>query len=68
MLRYMFEERRFEKYNTDCVASNTAIIAHLRKLGCVEEGRRRKRIFTDGRYHDQLLFGLTREEWQANHA
>ena len=64
MLEFMFNERRFEKYNTDCMENNDAIIAHLRKIGCVEEGRRRKRIFTNGRYYDQLLFGLTRDEWK----
>lgn len=63
MLTYMFEERRFEKYNTDCVETNEAIISHLRKLGCIEEGRRRKRIYTKGRWYDQILFGLTRDEW-----
>lgn len=65
MLTYMFDERRFEKYNTDCVETNEAIIGHLRKLGCIEEGRRRRRIFTGGRYYDQVLFGLTRDEWKS---
>ncbi len=65
MLAYMFDERRFEKYNTDCVETNQAIIAHLKGLGCVEEGRRRRRIFTNGRYYDQILFGLTKDEWKA---
>lgn len=65
MLGYMFDERRFEKYNTDCVETNEPIIAHLKKLGCVEEGRRRRRIYTKGRYYDQVLFGLTRDEWKS---
>jgi RimJ/RimL family protein N-acetyltransferase len=64
----MFDERRFEKYNTDCVEFNEAIIGHLKKLGCIEEGRRRRRIFTSGRYYDQVLFGLTRDEWRARGA
>lgn len=66
MLSYMFDERRFEKYNTDCVETNEAIIGHFKKLGCIEEGRRRRRIFTNGRYYDQILFGLTKEEWLRN--
>lgn len=65
MLTYMFDERRFEKYNTDCIETNEAIIAHFLKLGCVEEGRRRKRVFTNGQYYDIILFGMTREEWNA---
>ena len=66
MLRYMFEERRFEKYKTECIETNDAIMGHLRKIGCVEEGRRRRNIFTNGRFYDQILFGLTKEEWRAN--
>ena len=65
LLAYMFDERRFEKYNTACAETNTAIVAHLEKLGCVLEGRRRKRLFTNGRHYDELLFGLTRDEWRA---
>lgn len=65
MLRYMFEERRFQKYNTACLESNTAIIAHLRKLGCTEEGRRRRNVYTNGQYYDQIVFGLTKEEWEV---
>lgn len=65
MLGYMFDERRFEKYNSRCVETNDAIIAHLKKLGCVEEGRRRRRVFTNGRFYDEILFGLTRDEWKA---
>ena len=68
MLRYMFGERRFQKYNTVCMESNTAIIAHLKKLGCKEEGRRRRTIYTNGRFYDQLLFGLTKEEWESKDA
>ena len=63
MLGYMFDERRFEKYNTDCVETNEAMLAHLKKLGCIEEGRRRRRTYSNGRYYDELLFGMTREEW-----
>jgi RimJ/RimL family protein N-acetyltransferase len=65
LLGYMFNERRFEKYNTQCIETNEGIIAHLRKLGCVEEGRRRRRAFTNGRYYDEILFGLTRDEWKG---
>lgn len=67
MLNYMFNERRFQKYNTDCAETNEAIISHLKKIGCKEEGRRRRNIFTNGRYYDELLFGMTREEFQEHH-
>jgi len=31
----------------------------------VEEGRRKRQVFFDGVYHDEVLFGLTREEFDA---
>lgn len=65
MLRYMFGERRFQKYNTRCIEFNDAIIRHFEALGCVQEGRIRRNLYTDGRYFDELCFGLTAEEFAA---
>ena len=30
-----------------------------------EEGRRRRNVYTQGEYQDELYFGLTREEFDA---
>jgi RimJ/RimL family protein N-acetyltransferase len=35
------------------------------KLGFVEEGRRRRTEFMGGRYHDEVLLGMTVEEFAA---
>lgn len=37
----------------------------LKKVGCIQEGVRRKVIYTDGQYLDLLLFGLTKDEFMA---
>lgn len=65
VLRYAFHELRFQKYNIRCLSSNQPMIDHARRLGCQPEGRIRRNIYTDGRYYDDLLFGLTREEFDA---
>lgn len=65
LLKYGFWERRYQKCNSACVATNTGSVALHRKLGFVEEGRRRRDLFFNGAYHDVLLFGLTREEFDA---
>ncbi len=65
LLRYAFWERHYQKCNSACVAGNEASIQLHKKLGFVEEGRRRRQLFFDGQYHDDLLFGLTREEFDA---
>jgi RimJ/RimL family protein N-acetyltransferase len=66
LLRYGFWERRYQKCNSACVDTNEASIRLHQKLGFVQEGRRRRQVFFDGEYHDDLLFGLTREEFDAH--
>jgi len=39
------------------------MIRHAARLGCQAEGRIRRQIYTDGRFFDELIFGLTREEF-----
>lgn len=63
LLKYGFWERRFQKFNSACMHTNTASVRFHRKFGFVEEGRRRRHIFFNGQYHDEILFGMTREEF-----
>jgi RimJ/RimL family protein N-acetyltransferase len=65
LLRYGFWERRYQKCDSACVHTNEAAAALHRKLGFVEEGRRRRRWFFNGESHDAILFGLTREEFDT---
>jgi len=66
LFRYAFSERRFQKCTSACLSHNEASIRLHHKLGFVEEGRRRRQFYVNGRYHDETLFGLTREEFEAN--
>ena len=65
VLRYAFHELRFQKYNLRCLETNAAIVRHAQRLGCQEEGRIRRAAYTEGRFLDVLLYGLTREEFDA---
>jgi RimJ/RimL family protein N-acetyltransferase len=65
LLRYGFRERRYQKCNSGCVHTNEASILLHKALGFTEEGRVRRRWFFDGQYHDDVLFGLTVEEFEA---
>jgi RimJ/RimL family protein N-acetyltransferase len=44
---------------------NDASIKLHEKLGFQHEGRVRRMVFTQGAYHDSLILGLTREEFEA---
>ncbi|GAA2210161.1 GNAT family protein [Nonomuraea monospora] len=63
LLRYMFFERRFQKAEARVYSSNEASLALHRRIGFVEEGRRRRCRYANGRYDDEFLFGMTVEEY-----
>lgn len=64
LMRYMFEERRFQKCESGLYAYNEASMALHRKLGFVQEGRLRRRAYLAGEFHDVVLFGMTIEEYR----
>lgn len=63
LLKYGFWEQRYQKCNSVCFHSNEASIRMHQKLGFMEEGRIRRNCFFNGTYHDDVLFGMTREEF-----
>ncbi len=63
LLKYAFFERRLNKFNDFVLEGNEPSAAMMRKLGCIQEGVRRQVIYTDGKYQDMILFGLTKDEF-----
>jgi RimJ/RimL family protein N-acetyltransferase len=65
VLRYYFQELRYQKANASAYSFNQASIRLHEKLGFIQEGRRRRAIFTGGQYHDLIMFGMTSDEFNA---
>ncbi|MDO4740067.1 MAG: GNAT family protein [Eubacteriales bacterium] len=65
--RYYFEEMRCVKFNASVYSYNEASNAMCRRIGLTQEGRRRKVIYAGGAYHDEILYGLTDEEYFAKY-
>ena len=65
VLRHYFDELRYQKVSVDVFAFNEASIKLHEKLGFQLEGRLRRMIFSNGAYHDTLIFGMTAEEFRA---
>lgn len=63
IMRYGFYELRMQKCNSSCVEINEASLKFHRNLGFMEEGRRRRIIYMDGKFYDNILLGVTREEF-----
>jgi RimJ/RimL family protein N-acetyltransferase len=68
VLAYYFRELRYQKVTAHVYAFNEGSIRLHEKLGFQLEGRLRRMVFTDGAYHDELIFGMTLEEFEACHA
>ena len=64
VLKYYFEELRYQKVTVGIHANNPASIRLHEKLGFQHEGRVRRSYFTRGRYFDHLNFGMTAEEFE----
>ncbi|MFE2429911.1 GNAT family N-acetyltransferase [Streptomyces sp. NPDC059373] len=63
LLAFMFRERRFHKCEAAAWSFNAPSIAFHLGFGFREEGRLREHDFADGRYYDEVLFGMTAEEF-----
>jgi len=66
VLGYFFRELRYQKVNAHVYAFNEPSLQLHRKLGFREEGRLRRMVYTGGQHHDEVIFGLTAEEFGAH--
>ncbi len=67
ILRYYFEELRYQKVTVEVYGFNAASIALHERLGFQLEGRLRRMVYTRGEFHDQVWFGMTAEEFAEKH-
>jgi RimJ/RimL family protein N-acetyltransferase len=65
VLRYYFNERRYQKCTAEVYSFNDASARLHEQLGFTLEGRLRRMVYTGGEFHDSLMFGITREEFQS---
>lgn len=46
-----------------CIHITSRLTDFAKKIGLVVEGRRRNTVFTDGKFYDEILYGLTKDEF-----
>ncbi|HEX2740139.1 MAG TPA: GNAT family protein [Rubrobacter sp.] len=63
LLDYAFGVLGYHKINLDLFEYNARALAMYEKLGFVVEGRRRENHWSRGRFWDEILMGVTAEEW-----
>ena len=64
LLRFIFEQMNINKVKLNVFSFNQRALRMYQKCGFKEEGRLRQELFRDGEYHDIILMGLLREEYQ----
>lgn len=67
LLRYFFHERRYQKVNATVYSFNIPSIQLHQNFGFKQEGQLRSMIYTDGQFYDEIIFGLTIEEFNVRH-
>ena len=63
ILTYGFTELGLHRIEAVLLARNTSSKHLLQKLGFVNEGNLRQRVFFREAFEDQLYFGLLKDEW-----
>jgi len=65
VLRYYFQELRYQKVTVEIYSFNEGSIHLQEKLRFQREGQIRRMGYTDGKFFDHLIYGLTAEEFLA---
>lgn len=63
VLSYFFNELRYQKCNATVYEFNVPSMRLHESLGFQLEGRIRRNIYTNGKYYDELIYGITGEEF-----
>jgi RimJ/RimL family protein N-acetyltransferase len=66
LLTYFFHELRYQKVNVTIHAFNEGSIKLHRKLGFLEEGRLRRMVYMNSHYSDEIVLGMTAEEFMES--
>jgi RimJ/RimL family protein N-acetyltransferase len=65
ILRYGFEDLNLNRVGLSVFEFNEDAISTYEKLGFRKEGRLRKAVKRDDAFHDAILMGISRSEWEA---
>lgn len=63
MLDHGFKTLNLHRIDLFVHEFNARGIAAYKKIGFVEEGRKRDGLFADGKYHDEILMSILEDEW-----
>jgi len=68
LIKYCFQEINLRRIATGAYSFNKRSIRALLSVGFRKEGRQLQIVFKNGKYHDNILFGLLKKEWETRTA
>lgn len=63
LVKFIFEQMNIHKVKLNVYSFNERAIKSYEKCGFKVEGVLRQEIFRDGRYYDEIIMGLLKEEY-----
>ncbi|MFH1175252.1 MAG: GNAT family protein [bacterium] len=64
IINFAFYRLNLNRISSAVLDFNPRSLALHKKLGFKEEGRKRESFYKNGRYCDEIIFGLLRKEWE----
>lgn len=64
LVDYAFDHYGFERLHAGVFGWNPASMRVLEKTGFTREGARRRAVFKDGEFTDEVMYALLRADWQ----
>lgn len=66
LIRFIFEQMNINKIKLNVYEFNPRAVRCYEKCGFKKEGTLRQEIFRDGKYYDQYIMSILREEYYNN--
>lgn len=63
IVNHAFYNLNLRRLQLEVLEYNLAAQKLYRKIGFIEEGRKRKAVFKDGKYVDEIIMGLLRDDY-----
>jgi len=63
MLDYGFRTLNLHRIELFVHGFNTRAQKAYQRIGFVEEGRKREALYTEGKYHDEIIMAILKDEW-----
>ena len=66
LIDYGFNTINLNRIQLETFSFNIRALKSYRKVGFKEEGTRRQAIYVNGEYHDAIMLGILKNEWQKD--